>query len=540
MAITFTKLSNGNVIINNNGQEHNLGNTAGVRKRLNSEIIDIVDEIFGTIPIDWRDVTVPTIASQDELFTVLIEVFFFLCSSSSSGTDVNAIHDNVASEITLIPEKQTPAETDIVLIEDSEQSNVKKQLSFKNFHKAKTFDFVNLKFSAGKAIDYIRLILNKKFFDFGQGNMHAYGSYDFALWDIFDKGIKISPNILQLGTSALVKDWLTANVANDGTNITNDVTLRCYVKISLNSFENVWGVNKGIEAIKSRSTYKDYKQRKLSASWSTFISAAWTALRNELGSQIPVVPAHDGSDCWMTSVANNHFVAFPTEMRNGNHQIGFNNSEGYNRNVWNETDGAWETINNILNNFADPLFFSNEGSIVCELNNNTSYNFRGTYPSVQEYAGTNFVRIYAFKSLYYSSTPPIGNKTVWSLVIKPLGMDYFYTSYVDTSIYSLYGMFWNNAQAKPVIRKIKFSDIIDSEESGMGWGVPKSRLLRVNYMLSHSHLHNGLNEKTIKKCSLFYMNEATGEISEPYGAIVPEVFKRGYKLGLKQSYEKPF
>ena len=40
-------------------------------------------------------------------------------------------------------------------------------------------------------------------------------------------------------------------------------------------------------------------------------------------------------------------------------------------------------------------------------------------------------------------------------------------------------------------------------------------------------------------CSFFYMNEATGEISEPYEAIEIETRKRGYDLGLKQGGKTP-
>ena len=49
-----------------------------------------------------------------------------------SGTDENAIHDNVASEINSIAEKVTPLSTDLVIIEDSGDSYNKKKIQVGN------------------------------------------------------------------------------------------------------------------------------------------------------------------------------------------------------------------------------------------------------------------------------------------------------------------------------------------------------------------------------------------------------------------------
>lgn len=47
-------------------------------------------------------------------------------------SDVNAIHDNVAGEIAALTEKETPADADLVIIEDSEDSNSKKKVQVGN------------------------------------------------------------------------------------------------------------------------------------------------------------------------------------------------------------------------------------------------------------------------------------------------------------------------------------------------------------------------------------------------------------------------
>lgn len=49
-----------------------------------------------------------------------------------SGTDDDAIHDNVSNEIGAITEKTTPVDDDIFIIEDSESSYVKKRLKLSN------------------------------------------------------------------------------------------------------------------------------------------------------------------------------------------------------------------------------------------------------------------------------------------------------------------------------------------------------------------------------------------------------------------------
>ena len=51
---------------------------------------------------------------------------------ASAGTDMDAIHDNVAGEIALVTEKVSPASADLLLIEDSADSNNKKRVQIGN------------------------------------------------------------------------------------------------------------------------------------------------------------------------------------------------------------------------------------------------------------------------------------------------------------------------------------------------------------------------------------------------------------------------
>ena len=52
--------------------------------------------------------------------------------AGGSGADTDAIHDNVAAEISAVTEKTNPVDADVALIEDSAASNAKKRLSWSN------------------------------------------------------------------------------------------------------------------------------------------------------------------------------------------------------------------------------------------------------------------------------------------------------------------------------------------------------------------------------------------------------------------------
>ena len=52
---------------------------------------------------------------------------------TGAATDTDAIHDNVAAEISAVAQKTVTALDDLILIEDSEAANVKKRLALKNY-----------------------------------------------------------------------------------------------------------------------------------------------------------------------------------------------------------------------------------------------------------------------------------------------------------------------------------------------------------------------------------------------------------------------
>jgi hypothetical protein len=69
-------------------------------------------------------------------FTVNVTALLWRLVEAGSGTDPDAIHDNVAGEIAAIAEKTTPVSADLLVIEDSAAANVKKRLRIGNLPSA--------------------------------------------------------------------------------------------------------------------------------------------------------------------------------------------------------------------------------------------------------------------------------------------------------------------------------------------------------------------------------------------------------------------
>ncbi len=108
------------------------GNVKLLKRGTNLNIYDDSDgdgnqrgQVFMTIP--FSEVTSPSEANIDALYNTVrgyIDV-----SSAGGGTDANAVHVNVASEISAITSKGTPTTSDFLLIEDAADSNNKKKIT---------------------------------------------------------------------------------------------------------------------------------------------------------------------------------------------------------------------------------------------------------------------------------------------------------------------------------------------------------------------------------------------------------------------------
>lgn len=107
------------------------GNVKLLKRGTNINIYDDSDDDGNQrgqiyITIKHSEVTSPVTANIDALYTA---VKGYIDVSSGGGTDANAVHVNVGSEISAITAKATPTASDILLIEDAADSNNKKKIT---------------------------------------------------------------------------------------------------------------------------------------------------------------------------------------------------------------------------------------------------------------------------------------------------------------------------------------------------------------------------------------------------------------------------
>ncbi len=107
------------------------GNVKLLKRGTNINIYDDSDDDGNQrgqiyITIKHSEVTSPVTADIDALYTA---VKGYIDVSSGGGTDANAVHVNVGSEISAITAKATPTASDILLIEDAADSNNKKKIT---------------------------------------------------------------------------------------------------------------------------------------------------------------------------------------------------------------------------------------------------------------------------------------------------------------------------------------------------------------------------------------------------------------------------
>jgi hypothetical protein len=109
------------------------GNVKLLKRGTNLNIYDDSDgdgnqrgQVFMTIP--FSEVTSPAEANIDALYNT-VRGYIDVSSGGGGGTDADAVHVNVASEISAITSKGTPTTSDFLLIEDAADSNNKKKIT---------------------------------------------------------------------------------------------------------------------------------------------------------------------------------------------------------------------------------------------------------------------------------------------------------------------------------------------------------------------------------------------------------------------------
>ena len=98
---------------------------------LTGEVTSVAYSTSGGYPTATATITLDSAGSVDGTYT-LKSTYLSPAGGSGGGgggTDPNAIHDNVAGEINAITSKSTPVDTDLLLIEDSEDLYNKKKIT---------------------------------------------------------------------------------------------------------------------------------------------------------------------------------------------------------------------------------------------------------------------------------------------------------------------------------------------------------------------------------------------------------------------------
>lgn len=79
-----------------------------------------------------------------------VSVYYWLDGGGGGGgTDLDAVHVNVANEIAVVTEKVTPVGTDVLLIEDSEDLNLKKRIPLSSLSASTAYSVIDASLSSG-------------------------------------------------------------------------------------------------------------------------------------------------------------------------------------------------------------------------------------------------------------------------------------------------------------------------------------------------------------------------------------------------------
>ena len=105
------------------------------------------DDVGGAANVGWIDVVGP-VGGVDGISVADLGGGKVRLTANATTNDPNAIHDNVANEISAITEKGAPVDDDLILIEDSEASYVKKKVKKINMGGARNPAKLNTDYSA--------------------------------------------------------------------------------------------------------------------------------------------------------------------------------------------------------------------------------------------------------------------------------------------------------------------------------------------------------------------------------------------------------
>ena len=198
------------------------GNVKLLKRGTNINIYDDSDDDGNQrgqiyITIKHSEVTSPVTADIDALYTAVkgyIDV-----SSGGGGTDANAVHVNVGSEISAITAKATPTSSDILLIEDAADSNNKKKITIGDLPATSDTNAVHV-----NAANEITAITEKTSVDNQDEFIIEDSEASYVKKSITRKNI-VKPIVNSIATTATLTPNIDENEQEDVTDLASALTI---------------------------------------------------------------------------------------------------------------------------------------------------------------------------------------------------------------------------------------------------------------------------------------------------------------------------
>jgi len=386
-----------------------------------------------------------------------------------------------------------------------------------------------------ESVDYVKTHIHKHFVDYSKYANDVRNSkihYDGITWRFVDGNNEYLQQFTDLDALEI---WFDANIEQTGGTpniIINKLKVYAFYPVKLHEEKiiNITPYNFSYKSAKIGNTFSDYRNN-----YNVFANelpqATFETIFNFLldGYGISYPSTYNKGIVTLSTVRDSVYSAFRTGQAKSSEltKYIFQNFESKGRIAYNSFYDNYTDINNILQNYQDPMPYNHTGISVPAYFDGSGWNvlntnFKANFTPSKYYMNYSMVRFYLLKGTYYDAVENI-NVDTFTIALKPLGQDYFATRYYDNIKYDLYCYLKSN-MAKPTVRKINTADnlandsvgYIGDESHNLGWFFTKRALMKYLTVSQNAVLYHGnynRNNKALKDAYFFIKDKATGEIS---------------------------